>query len=116
MSVLRWAVATFGPVAESKHERVCRILEEALELAQAEGVPEDTARKILARAYSRPVGEPRAEYQGLCLTLQAYAELVEDPIRDAVMREFVRVISRSREEWRARHDAKAADGCANLSD
>jgi uncharacterized protein YfiM (DUF2279 family) len=115
-NVLKWATDTFGAVAMNRNERAARILEEALELAQAEGVTQETADRLVARVYGRPAGEPKGEYQGLCMTVQAYAELTDDPFYEAAAREYVRVVSRPREEWRARHDAKAAAGVANLSD
>lgn len=49
-----------GP-ATDRAERARRLLEEALELAQAEDVDQAMAERILARVYSRPKGDPEIE-------------------------------------------------------
>lgn len=55
-------------------ERVSRVLEEASELAQSEGVSHDQARKIVDYVFSRPVGEPHQEAAGTAFTVLTYAE------------------------------------------
>ncbi len=35
---LQWAIDTFGPVAANRDERAARFVEEAIELAHAEGL------------------------------------------------------------------------------
>jgi NTP pyrophosphatase (non-canonical NTP hydrolase) len=113
--ILKWAIDTFGPIASRRDERAARLLEETLELAQAEGVTQEVAERLVARVYGRPVGDPTREFQAVAATLQAYAELVEDSISSAAEREYQRCLQRPRDEWRKRHDAKAVDGIANLS-
>src|SRR4051812_11277389 len=53
-SVLAWAVRSFGPIALNRDERAARMAEEAVEVAQVEGVPLDVMQRITARVYSRP--------------------------------------------------------------
>lgn len=115
MTPLKWAVDTFGDVARNRDERAARLVEEAIELAQAEGVPLAVIGRIARHVYSKPAGDPIAELQGVALTLDACAENMGDTVQAATWRELIRVTSRSASEWKARHDAKVADGRANLS-
>lgn len=112
---LKWAIETFGNVAKNRDERAARLVEEAIELAQAEGVPLDVIERIARHVFSKPPGDPIAELQGVALTLDACAENLGDSVADATARELTRVKSRSAAEWAARHDAKVAAGRANLS-
>ena len=115
MTPLQWAIQTFGNVAKNRDERAARLVEEAIELAQAEGVALDVIERIARHVYSKPAGDPVAELQGVALTLDACAENMGDTVQGATARELERVRSRSREEWALRHDAKVAAGRANLS-
>ena len=112
---LKWAIETFGNVAKNRDERAARLVEEAIELAQAEGVPLDVIERIAHHVYSKPPGDPIAELQGVALTLDACAENLGDTVQAATWRELVRVTGRSAATWKERHDVKVADGRANLS-
>lgn len=115
MTPLQWAIETFGNVARNRDERAARLVEEAVELAQAEGVPLAVIERIGRHVYSKPPGDPIAELQGVALTLDACAENLGDTVAAATERELARVRSRSVSEWKQRHDAKVAAGRANLS-
>lgn len=55
----QWASDTFGDAAVTNlPERVTRVLEEAIELAQAEGVSEGAAHKLVAHVFAKPAGDP----------------------------------------------------------
>ena len=114
-TALQWAIETFGNIARNRDERAARLVEEAIELAQAEGVPLDVVQKIASHVYSKPAGDPVAELQGVALTLDACAENMGHTVAGATERELARVRSRARDEWLARHDAKVIAGRANLS-
>ena len=115
MTPLKWAVETFGNVARNRDERAARLVEEAIELAQAEGVPLAVIERIAAHVYSKPAGDPVAELQGVALTLDACAENAGFTVPFLTACELIRVTGRSAAEWKSRHDAKVADGRANLS-
>lgn len=55
----RWAEETFEGIEgwETPQERARRLLEEALELAQASGVTQQQAHELTSYTFSRPVGE-----------------------------------------------------------
>lgn len=65
-----WLNACFPPsVCADSRERTHRFLEEALELAQANGCSRDDARALVEYVYSRPTGFPESEVGGVMVTL-----------------------------------------------
>ena len=110
---LKWAVDMFGPVALERRERLTRFVEEAIELAHAEGMPRDTLSKIIDRVHSRPQGHPTKEIGQAQATLELFAESIGLSADDLAAGEFKRVQSIPKEEWTARHAAKIALGIAN---
>lgn|SRR5581483_1887161 len=68
--VEEWLTACFpAAVREDRLERTHRFLEEALELAQANGCSQEDAHMIANYVYSRPVGRPEHEVGGVMVTL-----------------------------------------------
>ena len=67
-----WVVSTFSEAAlADRKERAARMVEEAIELAQAEGLWLDETSTIMTRVYSRPTGETKQELGGLMVTTLA---------------------------------------------
>lgn len=73
-----WLKACF-PIAvrSNRAERTHRFLEEALELAQANGCPREDALALVDYVYSRPVGIPDLEVGGVMVTLAALCSASE---------------------------------------
>ena len=70
-----WVESVFGlDSLLHRKNRALRVVEEAVELAQAEGCDELSMYKIVQRVYSRPVGSPPREGAAVFLTLLAWAE------------------------------------------
>lgn len=70
--VARWINQVFGlDWLISKEERGCRVLEEALELAQAMGVSHLQAVDLARQVYNKPIGEISQELGGVMHTLLA---------------------------------------------
>lgn len=70
--VAEWLLQCFGPeISGDKLERSDRFIEEALELVQAVGYPEERISALLQYVYSRPIGEPQQEVGGVMVTLAA---------------------------------------------
>jgi hypothetical protein len=113
--VLRWAIRTFGPIAGNRDERAARFLEEAIELAQAEGITRMVALNIAYRVFSRTPGHSDVEVGQAMMTLEALAENIGVDANDECRKEFDRVRTISQDEWDRRHAAKVALGIANLS-
>lgn len=109
---LRWAHQTFGDVALDPRERTTRFLEEAVELAQAMEVPEETVRAVVARVYSRRSGHPERELGQSLATLELLAQAMGVDMDAEATREFQRVQAIPQSEWDRRHKAKVALGIA----
>lgn len=74
LRVRAWIVSTFGePLLLNRRERAARVVEEAVELAQAEGVSPELVRRIAERVYSRPPGSIAQEVAGLMVTLLGHS-------------------------------------------
>lgn len=112
--ILSWAKDTFGPVALDPRERAMRLLEEAAELAQAEGVTVDEMCNIVERTCARPVGDPFKELGGVLVTIHGYAAVKNISIDAALLTEVVRVTGRDKGEWLKKHNAKVVDGTATV--
>jgi len=68
--VEEWLAACFPLAARTnRQERTHRFLEEALELAQANGCTLDEAKTLVEYVYSRPQGQPELEVGGVMVTL-----------------------------------------------
>lgn len=113
--VLAWAVSSFGPIAQNIDERAARVAEEAIEIAQLEGVPLETIKRIADRIYSRPPGERWQEIGGTMIGLLSYAAIVGLTLSDCARREFDRVLSKPKDWWTKKHAEKVAAGTADLS-
>ncbi|WOB11298.1 hypothetical protein [Piscinibacter gummiphilus] len=65
-----WAVACFGElIANDQKERAQRFVEEALELAQASGIPRKEVLQLVDYVFGRPVGQFEQEVGGVLTTL-----------------------------------------------
>jgi NTP pyrophosphatase (non-canonical NTP hydrolase) len=78
-----WLIACLGEkTLRSPQDRAMRVLEEAVELAQAVGIPRAKAREQVDHTYSRPLGEPTQEVAGVLNATLLMAEcLGEDGLR-----------------------------------
>lgn len=92
--VLGWVEATFGAgPAHDLHERAARIVEEAAELAQCEGVPADLLHEIVDHVYRKPAGKPWQEAGGVGVTLLAYCEARAVSAEQCEREEFARAVA-----------------------
>ncbi len=108
--ILDWAISTFGVIAILKDERASRFLEEALELAQAQGLREAIAETILARVYARKPGDVETEIGQALLTLECLAENLGLCADELAGREFDRIQKLPRDYFVRRQNVKAEDG------
>lgn len=105
--VAQWAARTFGiDQASSVPQRALRMLEEAIEAAQAAGVDQAMARKLLDFVFDRPVGKLAQEIGGVGLTLLCLAEAVGHSAEALEVIEVERVKRKPIEHFRARNQAK----------
>lgn len=72
--IAKWVFSTFGgDVLSNTRERALRLVEEAVELAQALHVSTGDLHRLIDYVYSRPAGEPAQEVAGTMVTLYAVA-------------------------------------------
>lgn len=109
---LQWAVDMFGQIALDRQERLSRFVEEAIELAHAEGMRLDLMEKIVARVYSRERGNTAKEIGQAQACLETFAESIGLSSDAEATIEFERVKAIPKEEWTRRHSAKVALGIA----
>jgi len=104
--VERWLDACFPPaVRTNRAERTHRFLEEALELAQANGCSRDDALALVEYVFGRPVGRPDQEVGGVMVTLAGLCSASGINMDDAGDRELERNWDRI-EMIRAKQQAK----------
>lgn len=71
--------------------RTARFLEEAIELAQATGLPEHAIHHLVAHVFGRPPGDAAQEVAGSLVTLVALAEALGVDAGEAGLREAARI-------------------------
>jgi NTP pyrophosphatase (non-canonical NTP hydrolase) len=106
---LNWCRTCFGPfLASNRQERVRRILEESIELAQVVNIPRDVVHQFVDYTYARPVGDFEDEVKGVLFTLAILCESSEidmetalgEVITTAVDRiEHIREKQRQKPDW-----------------
>jgi hypothetical protein len=67
--VSEWIRTRIGEANAHPRERAMRLLEEAIELAQSEGITEDQVWRQAAYVFSRPAGDPSQEAGGVAVCL-----------------------------------------------
>jgi len=90
-------------------------VEEAIELAQAEGVTYDTLADLLIHIWKRKPGEPKQEVGGIGVTLLAYCETKGISADLCEMEEIERIISLPSNYFQARQNIKASRNVAMKS-
>lgn len=109
-TVFNWALRMFGERTRVVHERALRVLEEATELAQAAGVNEDTARRMIDRVFFKPKGDVRDELGGVMVTTLAMAEAMNLDADDLERNEIERVMAKPEADVRASQSSKCQMG------
>lgn len=93
-----WAMSCFGvDRARSRKERSMRILEEAIELAQACGHTRGDCVRQVEETYAKPIGEIKQEVSGVLVTVAAFCGLMGLNMDELFTKEFCRCIEKSDE-------------------
>lgn len=111
-TTIEWVRSTFGEAAATPSERALRLLEEVVELVQAEGVDVERVRAIVSHVYGKPIGQPAQEVGGVGVCLLAYCAATDLSADAEESRELDRVLAVDPAYFRARHNAKADAGIA----
>lgn len=108
-----WVRRTFGhDVSINIQERAIRVLEEAIEVAQAAGVEPDMIQRMAERVYAKEPGELPKELGQLGLVILALASAAGHSADRLEEEEVEHVLSLPADHFRKRFDAKKAMGLA----
>lgn len=105
--VAHWIRGAIGEDSLQRKERALRLLEEAAELAQAEGVDVTQAQRQIDHVFRRPAGQPHQEAGGVAVCLLGWcysAGLSFEVVADAEIR---RIYEKPLEEIRGSLARKA---------
>lgn len=91
-------------------ERARRVLEEAWELAQAEGLTLEDGCALGAFVFAKPVGKAPQEAAGVAVTLMAWAECYDLDLEDLEQAEVERILALPLDQLRAKHQLKVEAG------
>lgn len=109
--VANWCADAFGhDQASSLPQRGIRHAEEAIEAAQAAGVPRDMLHRLVDHIFDRPPGELHQEIGSSGLTLLALAQAAGLYADQEEAREIARVLVKPVSHFTARNEAKNAAG------
>jgi hypothetical protein len=90
--IAQWITACLGEECwDDMDDRTIRFLEEAVELAQALGIPEAAAHRVVSYVYDREIGEPPQEIAGVFLTLANVATCHNFDMTELAEKELARV-------------------------
>lgn len=90
-----WAIRAFGPdQVHNPMHRAIRTVEEAVEMAQARGVPKMTMQRIVDVVYNREPGNFIQEVGGLMLTTGVMCAACDVDMENAFLIELQRVLDK----------------------
>lgn len=102
-----WGVRCFGhDHMNNRAIRALRFTEEAMELAQACGVPKEKVFDLLHVVYSRPAGEVGQELGGCMVTLSVLARNLQWGLEEAFEVEVRRCLAKTPEHFAKRNQEK----------
>lgn len=111
--VYQWVLKTFGESLYETRERAIRLVEEAVELAQAEGVTLGMVRRVTDEVYMKAPGDPAQEAGGVGTTLLAYCQAKGISANECEKAEWERVREIDPEYFRERQEKKVLAGVAS---
>ena len=109
--LVKWGSECFGAehMADRK-VRALRLLEEAIELAQAAEVPEEQCSKLAAYVYSRPAGTALQELGGIGVTWLVAAAAFGESAAECLEREMLRISAKDPSHFTQRNQQKCEAG------
>lgn len=111
--IREWATSVIGlNLWTCAEERALRIVEEAIELAQACGVPQRYIQRLVERVYQRPAAHPDEEIGGLLVTVMAFCASQNLNPDYHLFNEVIRIIEKKDEVVLAKCDEKWNAGVA----
>jgi hypothetical protein len=95
-----WIVTRIGADNAHRRERAMRLLEEAVELAQAEGITEEMVNRQTRHVFSRPIGEADQEAAGVAVCLVGWCAATGHSLMSLALREIERIEAKPLEQIR----------------
>jgi hypothetical protein len=108
--VAEWVRTRIGEAHMQPRERAMRLLEEAIELAQAEGITEDMVRDQAQHVFSRPAGKPESEAAGVAICLLGWTGATGNSLLGLINAELQRIESKPIDQIRGSLARKADAG------
>lgn len=109
--IIVWVSTRLGHrLLNNRWERAMRVLEEAMELAQAEGVDSVSAMDLYHRVANRPKGDPAQEGAGLNVCLMAWSHAAGVDLPVVTEGEVARIEAMDPTDIQSRQNTKAALG------
>ena len=108
--VAEWVKTRIGEAHMQPRERAMRLLEEALELAQAEGITEDMIRDQAEHVFCRPAGTPVNEAGGVAICLLGWCASTNSQLLSIIASEIMRIENKPIDQIRGSLARKADAG------
>lgn len=102
-----WVRTRIGERHMHSRERAMRLLEEAIELAQAENISSDAVRRQVDHVYCRPPGEPAQEASGVATCLFAWCAATGNTVVGLATSELERIEAKPLDQIRGSLARKA---------
>lgn len=111
--IAKWVTECLGSKALfDPKERALRLIEEAIEIGQVEGLTEDDVIRVAKYVMGRPIGERTNEAGGTLVCVLAYCYAVGLDPYETCEREVSRIESADFDKIRTKHAAKVHAGVA----
>lgn len=105
--IYEWGARAFGlNHMHDRHVRALRLMEEAVELAQACDVSRVNAMQLVSMVYDRPPGDIRQEIGGVLVTAHAFCAGQGIEVEKALEDEVCRVLDYSPDHFAKRNQTK----------
>lgn len=105
-----WVRTRLGPDHMQPQERAMRLVEEAIEHAQAVGITADQIARLTAHVYERPAGDAVAELGGVAVCLAGCCAAHDTTVDAMLAAELARIEARPVEDVQASLSRKAEAG------
>lgn len=109
-SIFQWAIEALGLEDCTPRVRMLRFVEEAVELAQVQGLKPAEVHRLVDYVFARPVGKLEQEVGGVSVTLHAFCESIGIRLVDCEQDEIHRINSKPIEHFRKRQREKMEAG------
>lgn len=106
LRVEEWVKTRIGPQYAGPKERAMRLLEEAIELAQSEGINWNQAVSQVHYVFGRPKGEPMQEAGGVAVCLLGWCAAHETTFQEIALTEIERIEAKPLQEIRGSLERK----------